>query len=106
MMLTGRSLSAQEGLQLGIAHYLVGDGDGLAKAIELARSIAHNEPATNYAIVNGISRISEMPMGEGMFAETMVTTMTRSAGGAAAKRITEFFEGRRQQRDSTAGPAG
>ena len=97
MMLTGRSLSASEALQLGLAHYVVNDGDGLDKARELARAIARNAPATNYAIVNGIQRISEMPMGEGLFAETMVTTMTKSAGTDASKRIHEFFEGRRQR---------
>ena len=95
MMLTGRSLSAAEALQLGLAHYLVADGEGLAKARELAQAIAGNAPATNYAIVNGIQRISEMPMGEGLFAETMVTVMTKSAGTNASGRIQEFFEGRR-----------
>jgi len=101
MMLTGRALTSEEGLQLGIAHYLVEDGEGLAKATELAQAIARNAPSTNYAIVNGIARISEMAMGEGMFAETMVTTMTRSAGTDAAKRISEFFDGRREQREAT-----
>jgi (methylthio)acryloyl-CoA hydratase len=99
MMLTGRALSADEGLQLGLAHYKVADGEGLAKAVELAQAIVRNAPATNYAIVNGIARIGEMPMAEGMFAETMVTVMTRSAGTDAGKRIGDFFEGRRQQRD-------
>ncbi len=105
MMLTGRSLDAQEGLRLGMAHHLVPDGEGLAKAAELALAIARNEPATNYAIVNGIARISEMAMGEGLFAETMVTVMTKSSAGGASKRINEFFEGRRQLRDAEGGEA-
>ena len=99
MMLTGRSLSAKEGCQWGLAHHLVADGEGLAKATELAKAIASNAPATNYAIINGISRIGEMPMGEGFFAETMVTVMTKAAGIGSAQRITEFFEGRRKQRE-------
>lgn len=97
MMLTGRSLSADEALQLGVAHYVVEDGAGLDKARELARAIARNAPATNYAVINGIQRISEMPIGEGLFAETMVTVMTKSAGTDAGRRITEFFEGRKQR---------
>lgn len=105
MMLTGRALSADEGLALGLAHHLVPDGAGLAKATELARAIAGNAPATNYAIVNGIARIGEMPMGEGLFAETMVTVMTKAAGAGAAQRITDFFEGRRKQRDAQGGDA-
>lgn len=101
MMLTGRTLDATQALQLGLAHYVVGDGEGLAKARELARAIVRNAPATNYAIVNGIARIAEMSPGEGLFAETMVTTMTKSAGTDAGKRIAEFFEGRRQRPEPT-----
>lgn len=102
MMLTGRALGADEALALGVAHYLVDDGAGLAKARELAQAIVKNAPATNYAVINGIQRISEMPMGEGLFAETMVTVMTKSAGTDAGKRIAEFFEGRRQRPGDTA----
>ena len=32
MMLTGRTLSAEEGQAIGLSQYLVDDGDGLAKA--------------------------------------------------------------------------
>ena len=99
MMLTGRAMDAQEGLRLGMAHHLVPNGEGLAKATELALAVARNAPATNYAIVNGIARISEMPMGEGFFAETMVTVMTKASGSGASQRINEFFEGRRRERD-------
>lgn len=105
MMLTGRSISADEGLRLGLGHHLVPDGEGLAKATELAQAIARNAPATNYAIVNGIARIGEMAMGEGLFAETMVTVMTKAAGAGAAQRINDFFEGRRKQRDAQGGDA-
>lgn len=97
MMLTGHSLDAEEALRLGVGHYLVGKGDGLEKAVEVAHGIAKNAPATNYAIINGIARIGEMSMGEGLFAETMVTAMSRSAGTDAARRITEFFDNRREQ---------
>ena len=100
MMLTGRALSAEEGHSLGLSHHTVANGEGLAKATELAKSIAANAPATNYAIVNGISRISEMGMGEGFFTETMVTVMTKAAGIGSTQRITEFFDDRRKQRDS------
>ena len=100
MMLTGRALPSDEGQRLGLSHHLVADGEGMARATELARAIADNAPATNYAIINGIARIGEMPMGEGFFAETMVTVMTRAAGIGAAQRINDFFEGRRQQRDA------
>lgn len=102
MMLTGRSFDAEEALRLGVAHYVMPQGEGLTKARELAQAIVKNAAATNYAIINGISRIGEMPMGEGLFAETMVTAMTRSAGVDASRRISEFFESRGKKADGTA----
>lgn len=96
MMLTGRSFDAEESRALGLSHYLAASGAGLEKALALARAIGRNAPASNYAIVHGIPRISEMPVAEGLFAETMVTSMTRNAGQSAA-RIREFFEQRKRQ---------
>lgn len=91
MMLTGRKYNAEQGLQLGLAHYVVDDGAGLVYAINLARAIATNAPTSNYAIINGVSRIADMAHGEGLFAETMVATMT---GSDAAERINGFFKQR------------
>ncbi|MPW22327.1 crotonase/enoyl-CoA hydratase family protein [Paraburkholderia sp. CNPSo 3157] len=96
MMLTGNVLDVDTAHRIGLAHHVTDNGAGLARARELAGAIVRNAPATNYAIINGIGRISEMPLGEGLFAETMVTAMTRSANTDAAKRISEFFDGRRQ----------
>lgn len=97
MMLTGRSYDAEQGLALGLSHYLVPDGQGLDKAVELANRIATNAPASNYAIINGISRISEMSTADGLFAETMVAGMSRGSG-ESAQRIKDFFEGRKADR--------
>lgn len=102
MMLTGSTVDAEEARRLGVAHHVVPPDEGLAKARELASVIAKNAPATNYAIINGISRISEMPMGEGFFTETMVTAMTRSAGINASQRITDFFESRAKRAENLA----
>ena len=94
MMLTGRTLDADEGLRLGLAHYVVNDGEGLAKALELAAQIAGNSPVSNYAVINGVARIAEMGFDEGLFAETVTASMT---GADAEKRIQHFFQQRRQQ---------
>ena len=99
MMLTGRQVDARAAHALGVAHEMVPDGTGMARAKELARAIASNASTTNFAIINGIQRIGEMSMGDGMFAETMVTMMTRVGNTGAERRIHEFFEGRRQVRD-------
>src|SRR5919112_1582931 len=42
LMLTGRTYGAEEGQTLGLSHYLVGDGEGLAKGIEIAKRVAGN----------------------------------------------------------------
>src|SRR4029077_19977060 len=52
MMLTGRTLNAEEGQAIGLSQYLVDNGAGLAKAIELAERIAGNAPFTNFAVTH------------------------------------------------------
>src|ERR1041384_209913 len=59
LMLTGRTYRAQEGPALGLSHYLVGDGEGLAKGLEIAKRIATNSPVSNFAIMNVLPRIAE-----------------------------------------------
>ncbi len=93
MMLTGRSYSAEEGLQLGLAHYVVDPGAGLAKAMELAGAIATNSPVSNYAVINGVTRIAEMGHSEGLYAEMSTASLT---GADAEQRITKFFQQRRE----------
>ena len=93
MMLTGRSYSAEEGLQLGLAHYVVDPGAGLAKAMELASAIATNSPVSNYAVINGVTRIAEMGHSEGLYAEMSTASLT---GADAEQRITKFFQQRRE----------
>lgn len=97
MMLTGRTLDAQAGLQLGLAHYVVDNGTGLDFAKGLAKTVASNAPMSNYAVINGIARISDMGHAEGLFAESTVASMT---GADAAQRITGFFDGRKAKSKS------
>ena len=42
MMLTGRTYTAAEGQSFGLSHYLTAPGEGLPKAMDLARKIAAN----------------------------------------------------------------
>lgn len=93
MMLTGRTYDADEGLNLGLAHYVVEDGAGLSKAIELATVIASNSPVSNYAVINGVARIAEMGHSEGLYTEISTASLT---GADAEQRITKFFQQRRE----------
>jgi (methylthio)acryloyl-CoA hydratase len=93
MMLTGRVLSAQEGQDLGISHYLTGPGEGLAKALELAGKIATNSPVTNFAVLQALPRIAQASPHEGFLLEALMAAV---AGGSdeAKTRMRAFLDGR------------
>lgn len=95
MMLTGRRYNAEEGLALGLSHYVVEPGAGLQRAIELADQVASNAFLSNYAIVNAISRINDMSIDDGLFTEAMVNSLTRSSSDAD-ERIKNFFHSRKE----------
>ncbi|WP_110279194.1 crotonase/enoyl-CoA hydratase family protein [Loktanella sp. PT4BL] len=82
MMLTGRSYGAEDGLALGLAHYAVEEGEGLALAQKLARRIADNAPFSNYLMINAISRIGDMSRSDGLFTESLAAAMSQSSDGA------------------------
>ena len=93
MMLTGRVFDAAEGQAAGLSNYLVGDGEGLKKALELARKIATNAPLSNYAITQALPRIAEMAPAEGLFVESLMSAIAQ--GDEAAKtRVRDFLEKR------------
>lgn len=95
MMLTGRILDADEGLQLGLAHYQVGAGESLQKAQELALRIAENAPMANWAMVSAISRIHNMASDDGLFTESLTAALTQTSP-EVQERIGEFLQ-RKQQ---------
>lgn len=90
MMLTGRTLDADEGERQGLAHYRVADGDGESKALELAQSIAQNSAISNWAMVTAISRIANMASDDGLFTEALVAGMTQTSPEVQA-RIGQFL---------------
>lgn len=91
MMLTGRILDADEGLQLGLAHYQVGAGESLAKAQELAVRIAENSAMANWAMVSAISRIHNMASDDGLFTESLTAALTQTSP-EVQERIGEFLQ--------------
>jgi enoyl-CoA hydratase/carnithine racemase len=93
LMLTGRTLSAEEGQALGISTYLVAPGEGLAKGIELAGRIAKNAPMTNYALINALPRIAELGQDAGLFMESLMAGVAQSEP-EAKQRLRDFLEGR------------
>ena len=100
MMLTGRVYTAEEGQALGISHYLVENGEGLAKALDLAGKIALNAPITNFAVIHALPRIAEANPREGFMLEALMAAVAQGSDEAKdrlraflekrAKKVTEF----------------
>ena len=80
MMLTGRTYGADEGLALGLCHYVA--DDPMAKARDLAAQIASNARMSNYFAIHGIARINAMAPEEGFFAEAMATALAQTSPDA------------------------
>lgn len=93
MMLTGRTLSAEEGVAAGIGQYLVEDGAGLAKAIELAKKAAGNAPMTNLAIIHALPHIAESGSAAGFFTESLMAAIAETTP-EAQRRLRDFLEKR------------
>ena len=96
MMLTGRNYDAEEGQRLGLSHYLVGTGEALPKALELAESIVRNAPLSNYMMLNAIARIHDMSMSDGLFTESLATALTQTSEDAT-EGLRAFLEKRDTQ---------
>jgi enoyl-CoA hydratase/carnithine racemase len=90
MLLTGRVYDAASAVEAGFAHYLVENGNGRARALELAAAIAANSPLSNYAVMHGLPRIAEMPRAGGYFAEAAIAAVTQ-ASPEAKRRIDDFL---------------
>jgi len=93
MMLTGRTLSAEEGQTIGLTQYLVDEGEGLAKGIELAHRIAGNAPFTNFAVTQLLPRIARSDPAAGFVTEALAAAIAQGDDEAKA-RLKAFLEKR------------
>lgn len=82
MMLTGRKYDADEGLDLGLAHYSVGEGEAFDMAMDLAHKIASNAPLSNYIMIQALSRIEDMAKADGLFTESLCAALTQTSPDA------------------------
>jgi enoyl-CoA hydratase/carnithine racemase len=94
MMLTGRVYDADDGYRLGLAHYLVGEGEGLGKAVALARDVASNSSLVNYLVIQSISRIGDMGRSDGLYTESLSAALSQS-GPDAQEGLNAFLEKRK-----------
>jgi (methylthio)acryloyl-CoA hydratase len=93
MMLTGRVLTSTEGLNYGLSQYVVADGEGMEKALELAKKISGNAGMTNYALMHVLPRIAESGQESGLMMESLVAAIAQDAPEAKS-RLKDFLEGR------------
>jgi (methylthio)acryloyl-CoA hydratase len=93
MILTGRTLSAEEGQAIGLSHYLVESGEGFAKGLELAQRIAGNAPFTNYAAMQLLPRIARGDPAAGFATEALAAGIGQGEAEAKA-RLKAFLQKR------------
>lgn len=93
MILTGRTYSAEEGLTAGISTYLVDNGAGMKKALELANTVAKNRPVTNFAILNIIPRAAEGDRATAYLLEALMAGIAQG-GDEAKEKLRDFLEKR------------
>jgi (methylthio)acryloyl-CoA hydratase len=102
LMLTGRVIDAETGGRIGLSQYVVDNGEGLTKALELAEGIASNSDASNFAIINVLPRIAEMAPTEGYLVESLMAAIAQ--GGTEAKALlASFLDGRAPRISATGG---
>ncbi len=75
MMIAARTYDAQRGYDVGLAHEIVENGAGEARAIAIAEAAAEHYDVTNFGILTGISRINDMSTTDGLFAESLLAGM-------------------------------
>lgn len=93
MMLTGRVLDADEGQAMGLTQYLTSAGDGLTRALELAKTIAAMSPVTTFAVLQALPRIAEADPAQGYLMESLMAAV--ATGSTEAKtRMRAFLDGR------------
>ena len=84
MMLTGRVYNADEAERYGLAQYLVGEGEALEKGMALAQRAAKTAPMTAFAVMHALPRIAEQSPSEGLFTESLMSSIAASTPEAQA----------------------
>ncbi len=93
MMLTGRTMTAEQAERIALVNYLVGEGEGIAHALSLAERVSKNAPMSNYAIVQALPRIVEQGPEEGLFTESLMAAIAQADEEAKA-RMRDFLSGK------------
>lgn len=96
MMLTGRVYKGDEAVNVGFCQYMVGEGESLEKAMELAEKTASNPELSNFAISSAISHMQNMPAHDASYAESFVAGVVNTQP-ESKKRLAAFAEKRAEK---------
>jgi enoyl-CoA hydratase len=96
LLLTGRHITADEALSIGLIGHVVPDGQALATALEIAEAIAANGPVAVRAILRVIRETEGLPENEAFALEAKVG-MAVFASEDAREGPRAFAEKRRPQ---------
>ncbi|KQY58233.1 enoyl-CoA hydratase [Aeromicrobium sp. Root495] len=83
LVLTGESVSARRGLELGLVNRVAPDGEALATAVALARSIAANAPLALKAAKRIVIDSADWPLDEAFERQEAFTGPVRASDDAA-----------------------
>jgi (methylthio)acryloyl-CoA hydratase len=93
LMLTGRSVDADQAERWNIVNYVVPEGQALERAVALAAQAATNAEISNYAIIHALPRINDMGTDDGLFVESFVASFTATSP-EAEERLQAFLNKR------------
>ena len=93
MMLTGRTVGAEDMERWGGVSYVVPEGQSREKAVAVARRMAENAAMSNYAVMNALPRIQDMSTEDGLFLESLMASLTTETP-EAKERLRAFLEKR------------
>jgi enoyl-CoA hydratase len=96
LLLTGRHITATEALEIGLIGHVVPDGQALAKALEIAETIAANGPVAVRAILRAIRETEGMPENDAFAVEARIGMAV--FGSEDAKEGPRAFAEKRQPR--------
>jgi enoyl-CoA hydratase/carnithine racemase len=91
MMLTGRTYSAEDGVQIGLSHYVVDSGEGIAQGIGIARRILANSSLANFAVMQALPRAARADAETGSLLESLMFSIA-ATDGEAKNRLRDFLE--------------
>ncbi|MBI2709533.1 MAG: crotonase/enoyl-CoA hydratase family protein [Actinobacteria bacterium] len=100
ILLTGRHLLAPEAKEIGLIGHVVPDGQALAKALEIAETVAANGPVAVQAVLRALRETESLPEDEAMRVESRIgmevfmTEDAREGPRAFAEKRPPRYQGR------------